>query len=434
MAAMLERLGVWMDALLSWLAWALTAVVLSLLLSRSVYVATDSASKARAYVRPVEFDFADWTAAAVAVKLRQASLDEQTFADEAARGGVVRAYFDLRRQLEQVEGDIARQYADPSVTDPAAATAGLSGQQSVLRGQLQRLQPLAEAILQEQLSVILAEQGLVTGGQPIPPVAFHLTQLPYAVIVSPRAVIRQDANLDVSGDLTLPKQVALEDQIAGDLDVSTLIVPLGGIGTYPTMIGESSDLNWITSVVAHEWLHNYLTLRPLGINYMASPELRTMNETTAELMGDELGALVMRRYYPDLAPPPPPFTNKLRRDAAPPPNQPPAFDFRAEMHTTRVAADALLADGKIDEAEAYMEARRRFLWDHGYQIRKLNQAYFAFYGAYAASGGGAAGADPVGTAVRLLRRRSPSLADFVNTMAVFSSFEQLRQYLGLPSG
>jgi hypothetical protein len=158
-----------------------------------------------------------------------------------------------------------------------------------------------------------------------------------------------------------------------------------------------------------------------------------MNETTAEMIGNELGALLIERYYPDLARPVSAFDNRVRRDVAPePPGQPPAFDFRAEMHTTRVTVDQMLAAGKIEEAEAYMEARRTFLWDHGYQIRKLNQAYFAFYGAYAAGGGGAAGADPVGTAVRLLRRRSPTIASFVNTMAFFTSFEQLEAYLGLP--
>jgi hypothetical protein len=74
-----------------------------------------------------------------------------------------------------------------------------------------------------------------------------------------------------------------------------------------------------------------------------------------------------------------------------------------------------------------MEQRRQFFWDNGYLIRKLNQAYFAFYGAYADQPGGAAGKDPVGEAVRKLRQQSDSLADFLNRISWMMSFEQLQR-------
>jgi hypothetical protein len=102
------------------------------------------------------------------------------------------------------------------------------------------------------------------------------------------------------------------------------------------------------------------------------------------------------------------------------------FNFNAEMHTTRVHVDELLAKGKITEAETYMEQRRQFFFQNGYAIRKLNQAYFAFYGAYADVPGGAAGEDPVGPAVRALRAHSKSLSDFLKTIAEMSSFKQLQ--------
>ncbi len=86
----------------------------------------------------------------------------------------------------------------------------------------------------------------------------------------------------------------------------------------------------------------------------------------------------------------------------------------------------MLKEGKIDQAESYMEARRQFFWDHGYQIRKLNQAWFAFNGSYAdVPGGGAAGADPVGPTVVRLRDESVSLADFLNKISGVTSFDQL---------
>jgi hypothetical protein len=96
------------------------------------------------------------------------------------------------------------------------------------------------------------------------------------------------------------------------------------------------------------------------------------------------------------------------------------------MHETRVTADALLAQGKIDEAEDYMESRRLVFLKNGYLLRKINQAYFAFYGAYADTPGGAAGEDPVGPAVRALRAKSKSLADFVDTISWMTDFQQLK--------
>ncbi len=431
-----SRTLTWIIRFVGWLGSVGTLVLPTIVLSGDVYRAADFPEEVRAYTRGLEFDFVLWTLNAIGVKVRQASVDEQHFLGDAERALNVRRFFGLRAQLNQVEAEIANRYADPAEADPAAATADLRAQQADLRAQMALLQPLVEAILQEQVSVIFAEQGLGLGGQVFPPASFHFTPLPLALVVSPRNEIRQSAVQMIDGELTLDRQVELEDRVARGLDVSTLVTPVGGIGTYPAMVAQSGDLNWIASVTAHEWAHNYLTLRPLGLLYDATPDLRTMNETAAVLVGDEIGALIMRRYYPDIAPPPPGFRNFLDR-SRPPEKQTgrPSFDFNAEMRQTRVRADELLAQSKIEEAEAYMEARRKVFWENGYRLRKLNQAYFAFYGAYAAgsAGGGAQGADPVGPAVNLLRRRSAHLAEFLNQIAWFTSVGELRAYLGLPN-
>ncbi|MFT3895382.1 MAG: hypothetical protein QM730_27465 [Anaerolineales bacterium] len=209
-----------------------------------------------------------------------------------------------------------------------------------------------------------------------------------------------------------------------------MVVGIGGVGVYPTMVMETTDLRWTLDTIAHEWTHNYLNLRPLGVNYSTTPELRTMNETTASIAGNEVGDYVVKKYYPELL-----GSSRSRGlisfNPSPLPSygldDPSAFDFRAEMHTTRVTADTLLAEDKIEEAESYMEQRRQVFWNNGYLIRKLNQAYFAFNGAYADVPGGAAGEDPVGPAVRALREQSNSLADFINTIAWMTSFDELQQ-------
>lgn len=412
----------------------LTLVFCGLTLTTDVYRPTAISERLQGYVSGQTFDFGAWTWNAIGIKLAQASVDEQLLMSEADRSALVREFFELRTQLNQVEGEINQLYADPEVSDPATASSALREQQTQLRVLMAERQPLAEAILQEQVAVIFAEQSLAMGGQPFPPPAFHFTPLPLAMIVSPRTEIKQIAVQMLNGDLTLDQQVTLENRAAQGLDVSVFVTPVGGIGTYPAMVAQSSDLNWIANVTAHEWAHNYLTLRPLGLLYDASPELRTLNESVAELVGNEIGALIIRRYYPDIAPAPPGFNNFLDRTLTPPEQSArPDFDFRAEMRITRLRADELLAQGQVAQAEAHMEERRQFFWENGYRLRKLNQAYFAFYGAYNATpGGGASGADPIGPAVRLLRRRSTSAVEFLRTMAWFTSVREFRDYLSLP--
>ena len=384
----------------------------------------DQMERVRAFSRDLEFDYIAWTLDAFGVKLEQLALQASDFLPAEARHKLVLDYLNLVDQINQAERLLNEIYANPEISDPEKAAFAVRGVLDTLTARRSRLAPLAESVLQDQIGETVDELGLTLGGQPIPPVLYHSTPLPTALIVSPRDEIRQDANISLQSELSADERTALEDQIDSALDVSSLIVNIGGIGVYPTMVMQTSNLNFLAEVVAHEWVHNFLTLRPLGINYLTSPELRTMNETAASIAGNEIGALVIEQFYPELVPPPPATPSPSTPEE---PSEPPAFDFNEEMRITRVTVDEMLAEGKIEEAEAYMEARRVFFWENGYLIRKINQAYFAFYGAYADQPGGEAGEDPVGAAVRELRAQSPSLADFLKRIAWMTSFEQLQE-------
>ncbi len=400
--------------------------ILAWLLTQSTAAARDPLERIRRFTRAAEFDFASWTIDAGLFKLGEEGLRAASYLSEGDRSAIVREWASLVGRRQDLERRIVEIYADPASADPAGQAAPLRNEAADVRARLGELQPLVEETIQEQVASVLAEFGLGGGGMPFPPVSFHFTPLPLALIISPRDVIRQDANIQIEADLDLDAQVRLERDVEDSVGVSALVVPVGGIGTYPTMVEENGSLAWVAEVVAHEWTHNYLTLRPLGALYEGSPELRTMNETAASLMGTAVGLRVLERFYPDLVPPPP------QGDAAgeAPSTEPAAFDFRAAMHETRVTVDALLAAGRVDEAEAYMESRRQFFREHGYPIRRLNQAYFAFYGAYADVPGGAAGEDPVGAAVRELWSRSPSPAGFLRRISWMSDFEDLLKALG----
>ncbi|MEN8242878.1 MAG: hypothetical protein ABFS17_13230 [Chloroflexota bacterium] len=385
---------------------------------------SDEREQIRAYTRAIEFDYIDWTIDALLTKLSFASLGLADYLNREEQRQVVFEYLDLVGQIQTAEYQLSLIYTDPNVADPEKTAAPVTAQLEDLYRQRAEIQPLTEMVIQQMVTKVIAEEELDFTGQPVPQVMFHSTPLPWALIVSPREIIQQDANISLAVDQTIEDHIRLEEQISTSQDVSTLVVPIGGVGTYPSMIAQSTNLNWLMEVVAHEWIHNYLTFNPLGVRYGESPELRTINETTASIAGNEIGAAVIAEFFPEFIPPPPQPPVEQSPDPLPE-AVPPVFDFRAEMFETRVKVDQLLIEGKINQAESYMEARREFFWEHGYHIRKLNQAYFAFYGAYADSPGGSAGEDPVGGAVRELRAQADSLGDFIEKIARVKSFEQL---------
>jgi hypothetical protein len=401
-----------------------------LLASSAPRVGTTTLDRVSAFTRPVEFNFESWTSNAAWIKLSQSAMNLPGYTSRETRLQVVMEYQRVTAAILTAENRLQILYADPSITNKEATTAHIREQLQALQARQDQIAPLAESIVQEQVAVVLAENGLTLAGQPTPPVLYHVTPLPMNIIISPRDRIEEIASTSLEPNLPVDKQIQIEDDVARALDVSTLIVPVGGIGTYPSMVMQTDSFTWQVGTVIHEWTHNFLTLRPLGVLYGETPELRTMNETTASIVENELGPILLARFYPQLVSASPYPEAVSWTLGFPRFDDPPPFDFRAEMHTTRVRVDELLAEGKIDEAESYMEQRRQFFWDNGYAIRKLNQAYFAFYGAYADVPGGAAGEDPVGPAVRALREQSPTLAAFLNTISWMTSFEDLQAAVG----
>ena len=409
----------------------LTAVAVSL--SFSAPRAQDEQDLARAYTREIEFDYLAWMLDAARVKAQAAAAGLPAYLDRPTSRIVVSDYLQVTQTIMRAEEALNRIYADPTIADKNRASSGIRSALAGLNARSSTLAPIAESVLQAQVADALADEGLVLLGQTLPAVLYRSTAVPDALVVSPRKDIRQIANISIALDLPLERQAELEHQVEDGLDASALVVPIGGVGVYPTMIMRTTDRRWLISTIAHEWTHNYLQLRPLGMLYDQGSELRTMNETTADIVGTEIALEVIDRFYSGLAAQPSldqDLVDLTRRYPDPHDSDPPPFDFRAEMHSTRVTVDTLLASGRIPEAEQYMERRRREFVQRGYYIRRLNQAYFAFYGAYAESPGGAAGTDPVGPAVRALRSESESLAAFVNRISWMTSFDQLRKEVG----
>ena len=407
-----------------WLALALTLLAAALLLGGSAAIALNRSDQVRRFTRAVEFDYVSWTSVSLLEKFESSALRPATYLTEPERKNLVLEFVELVGETARLRGELEAILADPNLAEPQQVAQAVGVEWEETRGRLEDLRPLAESVLQENVAAVLDDLGVGWGPALFPPVSFRFSGLPWALVVSPREVIRQDANIQLVPELSLEQQIDLESQVEHGLEVSALVVGIGGLSTYPTMVMETTAVNWVVETVVHEWVHHYLALRPLGFGYNRSAELRTFNETVASLIGQEIGREVLARYYPEHLPlPPPPQFPPVPQIGEPPV---PVFDFQIEMRETREQVDALLADGRVEEAEAYMEARRGVFWEHGFRhLRRINQAYFAFYGAYADVPGGAAGDDPVGEAVRRLWENVGDPVAFLRQVAWMSSTDDL---------
>ncbi len=381
----------------------------------------------RKYTRQLEFDYIAWLENAIFVKSHQAAINPARYLPPEKQEIVIDETLQLTHRIDLLKLDIERDYISGEDKKNSLVVKEKKNELERSLASYSRAMPFLESILQQRISAILEKEGVTLLGQPIPPVLFHVTPLPLALIVSPRNKIEQTANISLNPSLSIDDILLLEENVQRNVNVSALVVPIGGVGIYPTMVMSSTDLNWLVETVAHEWAHNYLTLRPLGILYDSNQEMRTINETVASIFGTE----VNRIYTQNFSESPPEKTKandlndsekeKIAKSSGY------VFNYQKEMQITRVKVDQLLKEERVNEAESYMEERRKEFWANGYQIRKINQAYFAFYGAYADQPGGAAGDDPVGPAVNKFRENCSSLGDFINKISWITSFAQLKE-------
>lgn len=364
------------------------------------------------------FNFASWEAAAIADKVGQILWRQVENPGPVEQKTLVLEYFSTAQRIRELEGEVKRIYSTAEREEAPLASLPLRLELEKLRQQQERKRSSVEAVLEEQTRQILVSQGFGLLDFIWPPVKFRFSRTPLYLVISPRHTIEVRKAVYLWPDLDLEEREAIEEEIDNAFDVSSLIVGIGGLGAYPTMIAETPSLQFTLESAAHEWTHNYLAFKPLGWHYEDSQDLRTINETVASIVGEEVGRLVLAAYYPKLVPP------ESEQEQQPP--KPGEFDFNREMRSIRLTVDRLLAGGRVEEAEQFMEERRQFLASHSHYIRKLNQAYFAFYGSYATS---PTSVDPIGDKLKRLRAQSPSLKEFVDRVSVMTSYEDLERAL-----
>ena len=321
---------------------------------------------------------------------------------------------ELEGELEGIQARTSRGTGEPA--EESARASDVSEQLNEVRKTRSAMRGGVEETLESKVAKVLSQEGLKSwAGLLFPPVDVSLTQPPRVLVVSPRERIDKSNTILLDAGIDIDAMEALEDKIFREQDLAALVVGIGGVATYPTIVRDDTSLRRALGTSAHEWLHAYWFFRPLGWNIFSNPEMNTLNETAADLAGHELGDTVFEAITGERIRDPPP--------APSPEEDPDRFDFNTEMRETRLRVDELLGQGRVEEAEAYMEERRRVFVDNRFNIRKLNQAYFAFNGTYASN---PASVSPIGGQVEQVREASGSVGEFIRTM---SGFGDIREFL-----
>jgi len=215
-----------------------------------------------------------------------------------------------------------------------------------------------ELFFQEEVTELIKEE---LGKEFLfPPLAVSLEKPPKVLIVSPRDRISQKIAILINNDISM-KEIELIENTIDSLNLSSIILDTGGFAAYPSIVNIKKDYNFLISTISHEWLHHYLFFFPLGRSYFKGGDMIFINETLADLFAIEI-------------------TNNKKTEES-------ISDkfFKPFMKETREKVDKLLINNEVEMAEKYMNQRVLELNEKGYKVRKINQAYFAFYGNYGTS-------------------------------------------------
>jgi len=395
------------------------SLLLVSLLGASCTPDRDFDSRLGSIVKPYRFSIVKWEFKTIPSEAKQWLFGKHERNDDQT--DMVAEYFLLVERIKSLESEITTINADNEQDDLASIEAEvnrLQEQRMVLAGKVER-------IITRQIKEALAQEGIfnpmdkyIRSKVGFPPLDFRFGNPPHLLVISPRDRIESTREITLQQNLSLEEMESIEVRV-DKLGVSSLVVELGGLGaTYPTFVANNTGLRFTIDTATEEWLHQYLAFKPLGFLYLLdltgvarNYEIATINETLASMVSKEIGAIVCEKYYPS-----------YESDAHQKQVVEPEFDFNREMREIRRAVDKHLAQGEIERAEELMEQKRQYLVSMGYQIRKLNQAYFAFHGTYADS---PTSISPIGVELKKLREQSASLKDFLNTVATMTSRQEL---------
>ena len=354
--------------------------------------------------------------------------------DDEIRMAHLDRYPDLARELRSARDDLKSALARGDATAISIA----ESQIDALIAERNRIRDAVEELLEAAISTELIKLGLHQNGEFIwPPVDFRIDDTPHVFVTSPRDEIQRDSVRLLRPDLTEQDKQQMEDHVFESADLSSVVLPTGGLASFPNLVPSDYSLQSLLEVSAHEWLHAYLLFHPLGRAYWSNGDMTSLNETLASRFGQEVGRTVYNQLTgEDVKVLEPPYTphddsneddpSEDNEDENGTKTSSEEFDPREYLHDTRLQTEQLLEQGKIQEAETYMEDRRQTLVENGHNIRKINQAYFAFHGTYADS---PSSTSNLATHIWKLRQQTANVGQLVKTLQTITTYGHFLQLL-----
>jgi len=345
---------------------------------------------------------------------------------ESDRRAALARYLEIVGELRTAKDDLNRatSAANPVIDEVRIAQDDIDR----LISERNSIRPAVEEYLEQIIAEVVRsdEIGLVSSFV-WPPVDFRIGDPPKLLVTSKRDEIVRIEDVLIDPDIPIDEMSRIESELVAEHDISAVVLQTGGLASYPTVI-PTTELKRLVDVASHEWLHAYLAFHPLGRAYFGGGEIRSMNETLADIFGREVGLRVYSEITgePFVAPTRPETASEHVENEEETRVDPNEFSFNRFMGETRRVTDELLAEDKIDEAETYMESRRVELLDRNYRIRKINQAYFAFHGTYAES---PSSTSPIARYMWDLRDQVETVGEMVKLLRPLGTYEEFEEFL-----
>ena len=269
--------------------------------------------------------------------------------------------------------------------------------------------------IEKEIQKIVKDQikteGIDFKGFVFPPVLIKIFDPPLLLVTSPRNVISRENEILLNSNMKNSRKKIIEEKILQEKNTSAIILEIGGLATYPSMIKPNTNIERLFELTAHEWLHQYLIFYPLGRSIFKNTKMTEINETLANIFGKEISKNIC--------------SNKLYKSYCENNDQitiENSFNYDTFMKETRKNVDILLNNHNIIEAEQYMDDRRKELLNNGIFIRKINQAWFAFNGTYTDS---PTSISPVFSILKNIQENSNNLKEFIEMLQYINDYEEL---------